>query len=132
MSATLLAALLFTVALLATTTYFLMGSVSLLILKHDDPVDSRFVRGFFNTYYLVMMFTASATAVSYALAERPALAAGAAALGLLAIVLRRKVIPKMDALRTQIHVSEATTIAAFRRIHIAAIAINLAQLVLIV
>ena len=31
-------ALLFTVALLAITAYFLLGSVPLLILKHDNPV----------------------------------------------------------------------------------------------
>lgn len=132
MSATLLAALLFTVALLATTTYFLMGSVPLLILKHDSPMDSRFVRSFFNIYYLLMMCTASAAAVSYALAERPPLAIGAVALALLAAILRRNVIPKMDALRAEIHTSAASTIAAFRRIHIAAITINLAQLAIIV
>ena len=51
MSAPLIAALFFTVALLVTTAYFILGSVPLLILKHDTPKDSRFVRGFFNTYY---------------------------------------------------------------------------------
>jgi len=132
MSAALIAALFFTVALLVTTAYFLMGSVPLLILKHDTPMDSRFVRGFFNTYYLAVMFTASATAVSYAFSARPAVAVGAAALALLAAILRRKVIPKMDSLRAQIQVGEASAIAAFRRIHVAAILINLAQLVLIV
>jgi hypothetical protein len=132
MSETLLAALLFTVALLATTTYFLMGSVPLLILKHDTPVDSRFVQSFLKLYYLIMVCTASATAVSYALAHRPVLAAGAAALALLAAIMRRKVIAKMEALRAQMNASETDTIAAFRRIHIKAIAINLAQLVLIV
>lgn len=41
----------FTVALLVTTAYFLLGSVPLLVLKHDTPLDSRFLRGCFNTYY---------------------------------------------------------------------------------
>jgi hypothetical protein len=132
MSAALIAALFFTVALLVTTAYFLLGSVPLLILKHDTPMDSRFVRGFFNTYYLAAMFTAGATAVSYAFAGRLAFAAGAAALALLATVLRRKVIPRMDSLRAQIEDSGITAIPAFRRIHVAALLINLAQLVLIV
>ena len=132
MSAALLSALFFTVALLVTTAYFLMGSLPLLILKHDTPMDSRFVRGFFNTYYLVAMFTASATALSYAFAGRSVLAAGAAGLALLATVLRRKVIRRMDSLRSQIHLSEASAIPAFRRLHVAAILVNLAQLVLIV
>jgi hypothetical protein len=131
MSAALIAALFFTVALLVTTAYFLLGSVPLLILKHDTPMDSRFVRGFFNTYYLAAMFTASATAVSYAFAERLLFAAGAAALALLATILRRKVIPKMDSLRAQIQVSGTNAIAGFRRIHVTAILLNLAQLVLI-
>jgi len=132
MSAALIVALFFTVALLVTTAYFLMGSVPLLILKHDTPMDARFVRGFFNTYYLAAMFTASATAVSYAFAGRLAFAAGAAALALLAAVLRRKVIPKMDSLGAQIQVGETSFIPSFRRIHVTAILINLAQLVLIV
>jgi hypothetical protein len=132
MSAALIAALFFTVALLVTTAYFLMGSVPLLILKHDTPMDARFVRGFFNTYYLAAMFTASATAVSYAFAGRLAFAAGAAALALLATILRRKVIPRMDSLRAQIQVGETSLIPAFRRIHVTAILVNLAQLVLIV
>ena len=132
MSATLLIALFFTVALLVTTAYFLLGSVPLLVLKHDTPMDSRFVRGFFNTYYLAAMFTAGATALSYAIAGRPVLAVGAASLALLATLLRRNVIPRMDSLRAQIEANDATAIAAFRRMHITAILINLAQLVVIV
>jgi len=132
MSAALIAALFFTVALLVTHAYFLLGSVPLLILKHDDPMDSRFVRGFFNIYYAASFFAASATAVSYALAGRFGLGAGAAALALLAAILRRKIIPMMDSLRPQIEVSRASAIPAFRRMHVAAILVNLAQLVLIV
>lgn len=128
----MIAALIFTVILLVITAYFLMGSVPLLILKHDTPVDSHFVRGFFNTYYLAAMFTASATAVSYALAGRLVFAAGAAALALSANILRRKLIPKMDSLRAQIQASGIDAIAGFRRMHVTAILVNLAQLVLIV
>ena len=132
MSAALIAALIFTVALLVTTAYFLMGSLPLLILNHDTPMDARFVRGFYNTYYLAAMSTAGATALSYAVAGRFALAAGPAALALLSVMSRRKVIPKMDALRAQIEGSDITAVPAFRRMHIAAILINLAQLVVIV
>lgn len=132
MSAALIAALFFTVALLVTHAYFLLGSVPLLILKHDTPMDARFVRGFFNTYYLAAMYTASATAVSLALSGRLALAAGAATLALLAALLRRTIIPKMDSLRAQMPASETNTIPEFRRMHVAAILANLAQLVLIV
>ena len=101
MSAALIAALFFTVALLVTTAYFIMGSLPLLILKHDTPVDSGFVRGFFNTYYLAAMFTAGATSVRYAFAASPIFAAGAAALALLAAILRRKVIPWTEATKNK-------------------------------
>ena len=132
MAAPLVAALFFTVALLVTTAYFLLGSVPLLVLKHDTPMDARFVRGFFNTYYLAAMATASATALSYALAGRPLAAAGAAALALLAASMRRTLVPKMDALRVQIQDNDASGITAFRRLHLLAIGLTLAQLVFIV
>jgi hypothetical protein len=132
MSASLILALFFTVALLATSAYFLMGSVPLLVLRHDTPLDSRFVRSFFNTYYLVAIFTAGATAVSYALAGRRVFAAGAAALAIYAAILRRAVIPRMDSLRARIQSNETSAIPAFRRVHVTAIFASLAQLAVIV
>lgn len=132
MSAALIAAIIFTVALLVTTAYFIMGSIPLLMLKHDTPLDARFVRGFFNIYYVAAVVTASATSISYALAGRPALATGAAAVALLAAVLRRKVVPRMDALGSQIQSNDIDAIPGFRRTHVTAIAINLVQLVAIV
>ena len=132
MSATLMTALFFTVALLATAIYFLLGSLPLLTLKHDTPMDARFVRAFYNTYCLVTVSTASAAAVSYVFAGWPFLAAGAAAIALMAGILRQKLIPRMDSLRAQIQVDGATAISAFRRIHAVAIFINLTQLALMV
>jgi hypothetical protein len=78
------------------------------------------------------VITASATAISYALAARPALATGAAGLALLALVLRSKVIPKMDALGSEIQSRPMDAIPGFRKTHLTAIAINIAQLVVIV
>ena len=132
MSAALIAALFFTVALLVVTAYFLMGSLPLLILKHDTPLDSHFVRNFFNVYYLAAMAAASATALSYALAARPAFAAGAAALALLAYLLRRKLIPVMESLGAQIQDGGPAAVAGFRRMHLTAILVNLVQLVVVV
>lgn len=132
MTAAMFAALCFTVALLVTTAYFIMGSIPLLILKHDTPLDARFVRGFFNIYYVAAFVTAAATALSYAVAGRPGLAAGAAALAWVAIALRRKIIPKMDSLGAQIESNSMDAIPGFRRTHIIAIMINIAQLVAIV
>lgn len=132
MSASMFAALFFTVALLVTTAYFIMGSIPLLVLKHDTPLDARFVRGFFNTYYVTAFVTATATSISFASAGRPGLAAGAAALALVAIALRKKIIPKMDSLGAQIQSDYMNAIPGFRRTHITAILINVTQLVAIV
>ncbi|MDQ0606161.1 putative membrane protein [Variovorax sp. W1I1] len=132
MPAAMFAALFFTVALLVTTAYFIMGSIPLLVLKHDTPLDARFVRGFFNLYYVGAFITATATAISFALAGRFGIAAGAAALAAMAIVLRKKVIPKMDALGEQIKSNYMDAIPGFRKTHITAILINLVQLVAIV
>ena len=132
MSIALIAALFFTVALLVTTAYFLLGSVPLLILKHDTPLDARFVRGFFNTYYIAASYAAGATALSYAAAGRFVFAAGAAGLAVLTILLRRSVMHRMDALRAELQADAASAIGAFRRTHLAAILANLVQLAIIV
>ena len=132
MSAALISALIFTVVLFVTTAYFLMGAIPLLILKHDTDLDSRFVRGFFNTNYLAAMVAGGATALSYAWAGNLIFSAGAAALALLAAVLRRTLIPRMDAHRSQIQERGTAAVPGFRRMHLSAILLNLVQLVLIV
>ncbi len=132
MSAAMIAALFFTVALLVTTAYFIMGSVPLLVLRHDTPLDAGFVRGFFNIYYVATLITATATSISYAFAGRPALATGAAALALMAVILRKKVIPTMDSLGAQIQSNGMDAIPGFRKTHLTAILINIVQFAAIV
>jgi hypothetical protein len=128
----LIASLFFTVILLVITTYFILGAVPLLVLKHDTPLDYRFIRGFFNTYYRMAMYVAGGTALSYGFAGRPFFAVGAALLALLAIVLRRTIISKMDSIGSRIRGNPVHAIPGFRRIHVTAILLNITQLVLIV
>jgi hypothetical protein len=122
------ATLLCSVAMLAVTAYFFFGSVPLLILKHDNTMDASFIRGFYITYYRIALVTATITSISYGVAGRPAFAAGAAAIVILTLVLRKTFIPRMDALRSRIQANDPGAIAAFRRLHQSAIAINLVQL----
>jgi len=124
-------ALLFTVVLLAVTAYFLLGSVPLLVLKHDNPMDSRFIRSFYITYFRIALIAALATCISYALANRPALACGAAAIALLTVLLRRHLITRMDLLGAQIQANELVAIPAFLKMHKSAILINTTQLIAI-
>lgn len=125
-------AFVFTVALLVTTAYFLLGGLPLLVLKHDVPVDARFIRSFFNVYYHAAFWTALGAGLSYALWGRPAFALGAAAIAVLASLLRRHLLAAMQALGERIEASDAGAIGRFRRVHAAALSVNVLQLVVIV
>lgn len=125
-------AIFFTVAMLVTTTYFMMGGLPLLILKHDTPLDAGFVQGFFNVYCKASLLTALGASVSYVLWGRPAFAAGAVAYVLIAIAIRRRLLPAMQRLGAMIQESEAATIRQFRKVHAFALSINLVQLVVLV
>ena len=121
-------ALIPTVLLLVWMGFFMMGSLPLLVLKHDTPLDSRFIRGLFNVYYLAVMLTAGAAALGYAWTAKPAFALGMACIATLAFALRRwVVIPRMDDLRDRIPASD-TAIVRFRRLHIAGMMLNVAEL----
>ncbi len=82
----LMPAFFFTVALLVTTAYFLMGGLPLLILQHDTPVDARFIRGFFNLYYRAAFWTSLGACISYGLWGRYAFAVGAAVIAAITLV----------------------------------------------
>ena len=123
---------LFTVAMLCISAYFLLGSVPLLILKHDAPVDGNFIRSFFNLYYRVAAFVAGAATLTYAFSGRLWFAVGAAVIAVLSMVLRRTIIAKMDLLRSQIQTTDVEAIPEFRKIHFRAIVISLVQLVVVV
>ena len=122
--------LLFTVAMLAVTTYFLFGSIPLLILKHDNTMDSKFIRSFYITYFKFAIVVSTAAAISYAAAVRPIQAIGATAIAILTLVLRFKVIPQMDQLGSEIREdNNLMAIPEFRKIHKSAITLNFAQLI---
>lgn len=125
-------AFIFTVILLFTTAYFLLGGLPLLVLKHDVPLDARFIRAFFNVYYKAAFWAAIGACASYALWGRPAFALGAAALAGLAMLLRRHLVPAMERLGTRIEANDVQAVRHFRRMHGAALVINLVQLVVLV
>ena len=126
------ASMFFTVALLVTTAYFLMGGLPLLILAHDTPVDARFIRSFFNVYYKAASLTAGGACLSHALSGRLGFALGAAAIVAITVSLRGRLIPAMAQLGERIQTAEPAAISGFRRVHSTALLINLAQLVALV
>ena len=119
-----------TVAMLAVTTYFLFGSVPLLILKHDNMMDSKFIRSFYITYFKFAIVVSTAATLSYAAAARPFQAIGAPAIVCLTLLLRFKFIPQMDRYGSEIRDNNSPmAIPEFRKIHKTAIFLNLAQLI---
>lgn len=132
MTAAGVAALFFTVVLLVTTAYFLMGGLPLLVLQHDTPLDGRFIRRFFDIYYKAAVFAALGATVSYALWGRPWFALGTVAIAALALALRRGVLPAMEQLSARIVADDAHAVHTFRRIHSTALLVNLTQLVALV
>lgn len=126
------ASLFFTVVMLVTTAYFLMGGLPLLVLNHDTPLDARFVRGFFNIYYKAAIIGGVGAAVSYAFWGRPLFAFGYALVALLAVVLRARLITAMSHLGEQIQTSDPGAIRSFRQVHVTALLVNLTQLVALV
>lgn len=122
----------FTVALLVTTAYFLLGGLPLLILKHDVSLDARFIRSFFNLYYRCAFWAAVGATLSYALWGRYAFAAGAAAIALVAVLLRARLVPAMQLLSAQIEASHEGAVQRFRKIHRAVLIVNLVQLIVLV
>jgi len=125
-------AFIFTVALIVFTAYFLLGGLPLLILKHDVPLDERFVRAFFNVYYKVAFWAALGAAASYALWGRLAFAAGAAAIAVVVAVLRKRFLHAMEAIGAQIGGGDTEPVRRFRRMHGAALLINVVLLVVLV
>jgi hypothetical protein len=122
--------LFFTVAMLAVTTYFLFGSIPLLVLKHDNNMDSKFIRAFYITYFKIAIVVSTAAAISYAAALRPLMTLLASTIAILTLVLRFKFIPQMDRFGSAIREdNKLMAIPQFRKIHKTAITLNLAQLI---
>jgi len=117
-----------TVALLVWMGFFLMGSLPLLVLKHDTPLDSRFIRGLFNVYYAAVMATAAVGTVGYALSGRPAIALVMIGIAALAYGCRRWIVGPMDVARDSIAVNDASAIKRFRQLHVGGMLLNVVQL----
>ena len=125
----LIVALVSTVVLLVWMGFFMMSSLPLLILKHDTPVDSGFIRGLFNVYYMALMVVGPVGALSCALGGRPAIALAPAGIAVLGFAGRRWLVGRMDAVRSTMTAEDSAAIGEFRRLHIAGMLLNVVVLV---
>ena len=120
----LILALISTVVLLVWMGFFMMGSLPLLVLKHDTPVDSRFIRGLFNLYYRAIMATGVVGAGSAALAGRAEAALALGAVAAIGFAGRHWVIARMDLLCSTMTADDSFAIREFRRLHIGGMLLN--------
>ncbi|HUR90120.1 MAG TPA: hypothetical protein VMZ74_13610 [Ramlibacter sp.] len=118
----------FTVILLVWMGFFTLGSLPLMILKHDTLLDARFIRGLFDVYYKAVMVTSTAGTVSYSLAGRAIPAVVMAIVFTVAFFSRRAVLPRMDALRAREEPMELPAIRKFRQLHVTGMLLNITQL----
>lgn len=106
---------------------FMLASPPLLILKHDTPVDGRFIRGLFNIYYITVMTIAAVGAAVCALMGQGAVALAMGGLVVFVFGIRRWVISNMDKLRDAITRGDSMAVPRFRRLHIAGMILNVVQ-----
>ena len=125
----MIVALISTVVLLVWMGFFMMGSLPLLVLKHDTPLDSRFIRGLFNVYYTAILAVGSVGAASSALGGRFLIALALAAVAGIGVLGRYWFILQMDAVRSIMTADDAPAIRRFRRLHIAGMLANFLMLV---
>ena len=116
------------VILLVWMGFFMFDSLPLMILKHDTPLDSRFIRGLFDVYYKAVMVTASVGTLASAAAGRVIIAMGMAGIVLIALASRRGILSRMDRLRDAMTATDAVRIRQFRLLHVWGMVLNVVQL----
>ncbi len=116
------------VILLVWMGFFMFGSLPLMILKHDTPLDARFIRGLFDVYYKAVLVTAAAGLLANVVAGRTVIAIGMAAIGGIALWSRRGILGRMDQVRAEMTATDAGRIRQFRSLHVWGMVLNVAQL----
>ena len=124
----LVLAMVSTVLLLICMGFFMMGSLPLLILKHDTPLDAGFIRGLFNVYYRALMIIATVGAVSFAFTGRIAIAVVVGCMAGLGYAGHRWVVGRMDAVRSTMTPEDRAAIRQFRKLHIGGMLVNVVLL----
>jgi hypothetical protein len=116
------------VLLLVWMGFFMLGSLPLLVLKHDTPLDARFIRGLFDVYYKAVMIAAAAGALTHALAQRQITAVALVVIGAIALGSRRAILTRMDRLASTMTATDRAGIRQFRKLHVTGMVLNFAQL----
>ena len=124
-------ALLATIILLLPMVYFLVSSLTFLLRPLSDPIVTWLLRGLFSVHFLLVSATCGVAAVAFLLAGRPLVAIGIGAVAALAIGVRRWFLSRMDAALRVRDAGDATAVRRLRRLHLAGMAYNAVQFVVI-
>lgn len=117
------------VILLVWMGFFMLGSLPLMVLKHDTPLDARFIRGLFDVYYKAVMVTAAVATLAHALAGRWVTMVELALVCAVAYASSRAILSRMDMLRATMTPADTAAIRSFRQLHVLGMVLNLVQLV---
>lgn len=116
------------VVLLFPMGFFALASPPLLVLKHDTPLDGRFVRSMFNLYYVVVMTIAALAAAGCAAVGHLLLAFAMGLVLAFVFALRLWMVSGFDRLRAEIAAGAAGAVKRFKRWHLAGMVVNVFQI----
>ena len=123
-----LVALFSTVAMLFFMGLLMFSTLPLLVLKHDTPLDARFICGVFNTFLVAMILAATLATVSWVIVGQAGFALRMGCIGAYAFAVRLWVLSRMDRVRDTMQTTDPAYAAKFRRLHVSGMLLNFAQL----
>jgi hypothetical protein len=121
-----------TILMLVPMLYFLIASLTFFLRGFEDPVVTWMLRGLFNVYFTLVIIGTSLAALAFAVAGRPAVAAGIAVLLGCALAARRWFLARMDAAIRARDAGDPAAVRAMRGLHLRGIAYNAVQFAAVV
>jgi hypothetical protein len=124
--------LFFAVSLVVINTYFLLGGLPLLTLKHDVETDATFIRKFFELNCQLSFVSTIGASVSFGLWGKWFFVAGSSWMFCMAFFVKSQILPRMRTQGTLIREGNLQATAKFRRLHAAILLLLLMNIVLLV
>jgi hypothetical protein len=122
----------FAVSLVVINTYFLLGGLPLLTLKHDIETDATFIGKFFKLSCQLSVVSTIGAIFSFGLWGKWFFVAGSSGMFCMTLFVRTQVLPRMLTQATLIREGDIQATARFRRFHVAILVLLLINIVLLV
>lgn len=124
--------LLFAVSLVVINTYFLLGGLPLLTLKHDSETDATFIGKFFKLSCQLSIVSTIGAIFSFGLWGKWFFVAGSSWMFCTTLLVRSQMLPRMLTQGNLIREGDFQATAKFRRLHVGILLLLLINLVLLV